>query len=118
VASDLGENRVFQALIGEPGQQLGREWVLLENSLATPAFEFGIIAGGRGNAQGFNPLLPGDDDGVVTVRSTRLAGARDFLMVSLVHTLMLADPRVQEYTLRFLEEGHFVAENRRRPVGK
>lgn len=115
-ATGLGDNVIFQAITGETGQELGRQWVWLESSLATPQFEFGIIAGGRGNDRGINPLLPGDDDGVVTVQSTRLAGARDFLSVSALHSLLPANADVQKATLRFLKEGYFRAADRRQPV--
>jgi pimeloyl-ACP methyl ester carboxylesterase len=113
-ATTLGENGLFQFILGEPGQQLGRKWVWLESSLATPQFEFGIIAGGLRNERGINPLLPGDNDGVVTLESTRLAGARDFLVVPVLHALMPADRAVQEATLRFLREGCFLDDGSRR----
>ena len=115
-ASSLAENRVFSAVTGKTGQELGREWAWLESDLATPRCEFGIIAGGLGNEQGFNPLLPGDDDGVVTVESTRLAGAADFLVVPVVHTLLITNRSVMEHTVRFLEHGHFVSAAEREPV--
>jgi len=51
--------------------------------------------------------LPGDDDAVVTVANTRLKGAADFVVVPAVHSLMMNDAKVQEYVLRFLEQGRF-----------
>ncbi len=115
-ATNLADNKLVEAVLGEPGQELGREWVWTESELATPPLEFGILAGGRKDERGFNPMLPGDDDGVVTVASTRLAGARDFLVVPVLHTLLPVDRNVMEYTLRFLEKGCFVAEDKRQPV--
>jgi pimeloyl-ACP methyl ester carboxylesterase len=116
LADKLGENGAFKFVLGDSGQQLGREWVWTENSLVTPRCEFGIIAGGLGNRHGINPLLPGDNDGVVTVASARLAGARDMVLVPTLHSAMIIDPRVHEYVLRFLTHGHFVSESMRRPV--
>jgi hypothetical protein len=115
-ADALGENSVFRLVLGDSAGQLGDEWVWTEDSLVAPACEFGVIAGGLGNGYGFNPILPGDDDGVVTVRSTRLAGARDTLVLPLTHTMLLLDPRVHEHTLRFLQQGFFVSERERKPV--
>jgi pimeloyl-ACP methyl ester carboxylesterase len=63
VALTLAENKVFEPITGRSVRQLGLDWATLEDKLATPQFEFGIIAGGRGDDHGFNPLLPGDDDG-------------------------------------------------------
>jgi pimeloyl-ACP methyl ester carboxylesterase len=107
VAANLADNKVFSTLFGKPGQQLGREWAWLEESLRTPPCEFGIIAGGLGNEHGFNPLLPGDDDGIVTVESTRLDGAKDFVVIPVLHMVLMDDGKAQQYTLDFLKTGRF-----------
>lgn len=106
-ANALANNPLFTAVLGKPGQELGREWAWLEGSLATPPCEFGIIAGGLGNPHGFNPLLPGDDDGIVTVESTRLDGSADFVTVPVLHSCLMNDHRVQRCTLTFLRTGRF-----------
>jgi len=103
-------------VLGKSAQELGREWVWLESDLSTPQFEFGIIAGGLGNERGFNLMLPGDDDGVVTLESARLAGAGDFLVVPVLHTLLPSDPRVLKATLSFLTHGYFLSADQRTPV--
>ena len=72
-----------------------------------PPCEFGIVAGGKGDGKGWNPLLEGDDDGVVTVEETRLDGAADFLVVERVHTWLMRAPEVVEAVERFLETGRF-----------
>ena len=64
-------------LAGEVVEQLGRDWPRLDGKLATPTCQFGIIAGGKGDAHGYNLLLPGDNDGVIGVDTARLAGAAD-----------------------------------------
>ena len=115
-ATALGENSLFTAITGTPGQQLGRQWVWLEADLATPRGQFGIIAGGQNNEQGFHNLLPGDDDGVVTVASTRLAGATDFLVLPQLHSFLPSDPKVLECTLRFLQRGYFVSAEQQKPI--
>ncbi|MFH1921912.1 MAG: hypothetical protein ABIP48_18760 [Planctomycetota bacterium] len=115
-ATSLADNRVFSTVLGQSAQELGREWVWLESELATPRCEFGIIAGGLGNERGFNPMLPGDDDGVVTLESARLAGAGDFLVVPVLHTLLPSDPRVLKGTLSFLAHGYFLSADQRERV--
>ncbi|MHB8866832.1 MAG: alpha/beta fold hydrolase, partial [Pirellulaceae bacterium] len=105
----LSDNRLFKAVFGESGQQLGVYWDDLEKRLAIPRGEFGIIAGGWGNRLGLNPFLPGDDDGRITVATTRLAGASDFLVVPQVHEFIAHDPRVLDYTVRFLSHGYFIS---------
>lgn len=118
LAALFGDSKLFNLVLGKPGQELGRHWAWAANDLATPEFEFGIIAGGLGNREGLNPLLPGDDDGIVSVESTRLAGASDFLVLPIMHTFLNNDQRVFEHTLRFLQHGYFVAPDRRQPVGE
>jgi hypothetical protein len=115
-ALTLADNGAFQAVAGQSGQQLGRDWDKVEGKLATPAFPFGIIAGGKGDSKGYNPLLPGDNDGVISVTTARLAGAADFVVVRALHTFMMDDPKVVEYTLRFLQKGYFVSAEQRQPI--
>jgi len=115
-AVTLGESRLFEMVAGKSGLELGAEWAKLEGKLATPKFEFGIIAGGKGDGKGYNPLLPGDDDASVSLASTRLAGAGDFVVLPVLHSFIINDPKVMEYTLRFLQRGHFVSAKARRPL--
>jgi pimeloyl-ACP methyl ester carboxylesterase len=78
-----------------------------QGQIPLPTIPFGIIAGARGDGRGFNPWLPGDNDMTVTVESTRLEGAEDFLVVRGVHTFIQVQPEVIEATIRYLGEGRF-----------
>lgn len=116
IAETLGKGRLFKFVLGEAGQGLGPHWEVEEDKLAVPQCEFGIIAGGLADDAGFNPLLPGDDDGIVTVASTQLAGAHDFVLVPTLHAALPFSPKVQHYALRFFEQGYFVSPEHRRPI--
>lgn len=116
VAVALASKGLGAALTGKAGRQLGREWEKLEAALGTPPCEFGIVAGGKADGAGFNPLLEGDDDGIVSVASARLAGARDFVLVPVLHSFLTSDPEVLACTLRFLQHGYFVAADRRQEI--
>ena len=116
LAEMFADNVLFKQIMGESGQQLGRDWPELEKRLATPSFEFGIIAGGKGNQKGYNPLLPGDNDGTISVETTKLAGARDFAVLPVLHSFIMDNAQVQEYVLRFLQHGYFVSEHQRHPL--
>ncbi len=61
-------------------------------------------------------MLPGDDDGVVTVASTRLAGARDFILAPVFHSLLPTSRKVMQCTLSFLQHGYFVSEEKREEI--
>jgi predicted alpha/beta hydrolase family esterase len=118
IATTFIRGTVANFVAGPAAQQLATGWDGLEPKLATPHFEFGVLAGGRGDSKGYNPLLPGDDDGVITVESTRLPGARDFRVLPVMHTFFMDDRRAQELTLRFLTEGHFESVDKRQPIEK
>ena len=116
LAETFADNVFFKEITGAAGQQLGRDWPELERHLATPDFEFGIIAGGKGDGKGYNPMLPGDNDGVISVATTKLAGARDFALLPVLHSFVLNNDKAHEYVLRFLKHGYFISAQRRRPL--
>lgn len=115
-ATRLSDNWVFKKLLGESGRQLGVEWADLEKRLAIPSVEFGIIAGGFGNSLGLSLSVPGDDDGRISVETTRLAGATDFVVVPAVHEFIANDPRVFAMTHKFLASGYFVSPEKRQSI--
>lgn len=104
VAKALLDSGAFKLLTGEVGKGLRPEAVA---KIPAPSCPFGIIAGGTGTKQGLNPLIPGDNDGLVTVANTRLDGASDFLLVRAYHTFLMNDAAVIQATKRFLETGKF-----------
>lgn len=75
-------------------------------TLPAPEVPFGIIAAGRGG-NGYNPLLHGDDDMLVTVEETRLAGAADWIRVNATHTFVMNHPDTIRATLNFLDHKRF-----------
>ena len=112
-------DRIDVALaVDAAGVQLGKNWKELEPRLETPSGEFGIISGGYNNALGLNPLVPGDDDGRISVDETRLSGAADFLVLGAVHEFIIFDPRVFDSTLRFLTSGYFLSAEKRQPISQ
>lgn len=115
IAQTFKRNIAFRLIFGPGGQQLAINSRYVD-SLPIPDFEFGIIAGSRGKPGGFNPLLPGDDDGVVSVASTRLPGASDFLEVTCLHTFLLRDQNTIDAVLRFFEAGEFRKTGEPQPI--
>ena len=108
LADFLKNNPVFRLILGPAGQQLITDRNGLIMSLAVPPCEFGILAGGRGGSRGYNPLLPEDNDSTVTVSSTRLPGATDFLRLPVIHAFLMSDPKAIEATRCFLQTGRFL----------
>ena len=112
IAGMLGDLMVYQLMLGPAGQQLRRNSSFMR-TLEPPTCEFGIIAGGKGDDVGILKLLPGDNDGIVEVESTRLPGAADFVLVPYVHAALPMMPRVVRETEHFLRTGTFAHDARR-----
>ena len=104
LAAALDDFPPFHLLAGpSAGQQVkGHNYPALP-----PGAEVGVIAGGTPDGQGFNPLLSANNDGIVTIEETRLAGVKDVLVVSALHTFLASDPEAIAATLTFLETGIF-----------
>ena len=77
-------------------------------ALPAPDAPFAIIAAGRGGT-GWNPLLPGDDDLIVSVEETRLEGAAAWMRVDGIHTFVMNYPDSIAATINFIEHRRFEA---------
>ena len=97
-------NLVFKTIFGPAGQQLITDQAGFLAKLPKPDVEFAVIAGGH-PPDGINPLIPGDDDGIVSVASTRLAGASDYLYVESMHLALNRNATAHAATVRFLQTG-------------
>ena len=107
---------IIRTASGPGARQLGTRSDGLVQKLPAPNFEFAVIAGSRGTPSGWNPLIPGDDDGTVTVESTRLPGAADFNTVRAVHSNLLWDAEAIAQTVSFLKLGRLRADSDPQPI--
>ena len=88
-------------------RDLAIDWHRVAPTLPAPPCPFGIVAGGRGDDDGYSMVLAGDDDAVVRVEETRLAGEDDFLLVPVHHAAMMKNTAVQRAVTSFLSTGRF-----------
>ncbi|HEY5657312.1 MAG TPA: alpha/beta fold hydrolase [Myxococcota bacterium] len=103
----FGDSPLYELVLGPAGQELGTDATSVPRALPAVNFELGIITGDRS----VNPvgawLLPGENDGTVSVESARVAGMKDFLVLPENHTFIMDSPRVAEEIVHFLEKGRF-----------
>jgi len=116
MADLLRKSYAFRLLFGPAGQQLVTDPNGLIPTLPIPNCEFAIIAGARGHSAGFNPLISGDDDVLVTVASAWLPGATDSMTVRSFHRFIPANASVIDATVRFLETGCLRKDGIRQPI--
>ncbi|WP_242667297.1 esterase/lipase family protein [Parendozoicomonas haliclonae] len=112
VVDSLGNVPGFTLINGPAGLQLGTGVLSVPNTLGPANFELGVIAGSRSINLILSTILPGEDDGKVTVENTRLEGMKDHITLPVTHTFMMSNPAVIDNVIHFLAEGRFQHNNR------
>ncbi len=109
LADRLKGNCFYKFFTGPCGQQLGTDVSSVPKRLGPASFGLGIIAGDYSLNPLFSTWIPGPDDGKVSVRSTRIEGMQDFLVVHHSHTWMAWSKEVALAVAQFLKTGQFQA---------
>ncbi len=105
VVDAFGELAIFDRLTGPAGRELGTHGIT--ERLGPVDFELGVIAGDRSVNPLFSAILPGPDDGTVSVASTRVEGMADHVVLPVTHTFLMNNPLVIAQVMTFLATGKF-----------
>lgn len=108
IADLLGNNRLYRAFFGPAGSELGkaRPEVLCE-ILGEVDYPLGVIAGDRSFYPLGSLMLPGANDGRVSVERTRVAGMADHITIHSTHPLIMRNREAIAQTRHFLKHGRF-----------
>lgn len=107
VVDTLAALALFPQLTGPAGAELGTGPDGIAARLGPVDFDLGVIAGNRSLNPVFSAMLPGADDGTVSVESTRIEGMADHIVLPATHTFLMNNPLVIAETMAFLASGAF-----------
>ncbi|KKM87839.1 hypothetical protein LCGC14_1264810 [marine sediment metagenome] len=107
VVDVLGALAAFNWMNGPAGAQMGTGKDSLPLQLPPVTFDLGVIAGTQSLNPYFSSLLPGRDDGKVSVKSARVQGMRDFITLPVTHTFIMMNPTAIAQTMAYLNTGQF-----------
>jgi pimeloyl-ACP methyl ester carboxylesterase len=107
VVDRLGHVPGFHFINGDAGLELGTGAASVPNRLGRADFDVGIIAGTRSVNLILSSLIPGANDGKVSVESTRLEGMNDHLEMAVTHPFMMRNDAVIDQVIHYLDTGKF-----------
>jgi len=110
VVDVLGQFPGFHFVNGDAGLQLGTGQSSVPNTLGAVDFDLGIIAGSRSINLILSAIIPGPDDGKVTIENTKIQGMTDHIEMPVTHSFMMRNEDVINQVIYYLRHGSFSRE--------
>jgi pimeloyl-ACP methyl ester carboxylesterase len=104
---DKYRNRWWMGLAGPIARTLGTDAASFPNTLPTPNYPVGIIAGVKPSSITKQHQTSDIDDGIVPLASAKLSGMSDFITLKSTHAALRYRRDVARQTIAFLREGAF-----------
>ena len=108
IVDKLGGWWLFKIINGPAGEELGTGEEALPRRLGPAPFELGIITGNRSINPILSTLIPGVDDGKVSLTNAKLSSMKDFLVVPSSHPFIMKNADAIKQTIYFLKHGTFL----------
>ncbi len=99
--------RLFKWINGPAGDELGTDTNSVPNELGSVKYSVGIIAGDRSINWINSLMIPGPDDGKVSVQRTKVAGMSDFIVIHTAHPFIMQNRETIRQAIHFLRTGAF-----------
>ena len=99
-------NSWLMDILSPTAKALGTNDKSFPKSLKVPYYPVGIIAG-EVKSELNDPVIPGMDDGLVSIKATKIDGMTDFIIIETGHSRMRYDSEVADQTIEFIKKGVF-----------
>lgn len=103
----FADSPMLRMFLGPSAVALATDSTGVASQLGSVHFSLGIITGNRSLNALSSWLIPGPDDGKVSVDRARVDGAADFLVLPATHTFIMNREDVATETIHFLRNGRF-----------
>ena len=117
LADWIAASELLSWTMGPTAVELGTSPDSLPNRLPAADFELGIIAG-TGSVNPLDDMVGGENDGTVSVESTKLDGMTDFITLPYSHTFIMQTEPVARQVTAFLRTGRFERDDADDPSGR
>ena len=107
LADSLSDLRIYYWINGPAGDQLGTDPGGYINSLGPVDFELGVITGDRSINWINSIIIPGKDDGKVSIERAKVEGMKDYKVIHATHPYIMKNNEAVTATIRFLKSGSF-----------
>ena len=107
LADSLGDLSLYDWINGPAGDQLGTDPDGYINSLGPVDFELGVIAGDRSINWINSIIIPGKDDGKVSIERAKVEGMKDYTVIHATHPYIMKNNQAVAATIKFLKSGSF-----------
>ena len=103
----FSDSDLLRSILGPAALLLGTDSAGIANQLEPVRFSLGVITGTRSLDPIGSWLIPGPDDGKVSVDRAAVEGAADFIALPATHTFIMNRSDVAEEVVHFLRNGRF-----------